>query len=182
MVGDLRVGVQAPEFDLPGIDGKNLSLGSFRKGKNAVVVVFFCNHCPYCLAYEERLLKLQSQYSKKGVAFIRINPDDESSHPEDTFEEMKKRAAGKGADFIYFKDMEGATARTFGAKVVPEAFLLDSEGAVRYAGRIDDCWQSLKRVRRHDLREALEAVLQDRDVAVKSTRAVGCAIKRAGPG
>ena len=182
MVGDLRVGVQAPDFDLPGIDGKNFSLAAFRAGKTAVVVIFFCNHCPYCMAYEERLSKLQSQYSKKGVGFVRINPDDEFSHPEDALEEMKKRAVGKGPDFVYLRDQGGETARAYGASVMPEAFLLDSEGVIRYAGRIDDGWQSLKRVRRHDLREALEDVISGRDVAVKSTRPVGCAIKWAKKG
>jgi peroxiredoxin len=178
MVSDLRVGAKAPNFDLPGVDGKNLVFESFLAQKAAIVVIFTCNHCPYSMAYEERLLKLQSKFADKGVAFIRINPDDETLHPEDSMEEMKKRAVGKGADFIYLRDKTGDAAKAFGAKVMPEAFLVDSGGVIRYTGRIDDCWQTAKRVRRHDLKEAIEGLLSDNEVAVKETRPVGCAIKR----
>jgi peroxiredoxin len=177
MVSDLQIGSRAPDFDLPGVDGKNLSLDSFRLSKKAVVVVFVCNHCPYSVAYEERLLKFQTAYSAKGVGVVRINSDNETLHPMDTLDEMKKRSAGKGADFVYLRDIAGETAKAYGAEVAPEAFILDAEGVIRYAGRIDDCWQTPKRVRRHDLRMAIDSLLQGSDIAVKVTKPVGCAIR-----
>lgn len=178
MVGVLRVGTKAPNFELPGVDGKNLALESVLTQKRAVVILFVCNHCPYSMAYEDRLLKLQSKYVKNGVGFIRINPDDETAHPEDTMDEMKKRSVGKGPDFIYLRDITGETAMSFGVNVLPEAILLDSNGIIRYTGRIDDCWQTVKKVRRRDLEEAIEDLLRDNDIAVKETKPVGCAVKR----
>ena len=172
------LGVKAPEFNLPGIDGRNLSLESLLGSKRAIVVVFTCNHCPYCVAYEGRLRKMQEAYAGKGIAIVRINPDNQKEHPEDSFEEMKKRAAGKGPDFLYLRDEEGETAKAYGAKTLPEVFLLDSEGIVRYSGRIDDHWPADNRkVKRHDLKHALEDLLNDREIAVKVTKPSGCAIK-----
>ncbi|MBI3793921.1 MAG: thioredoxin family protein [Nitrospinae bacterium] len=180
MLVNLFVGRKAPGFDLPGVSGKNVSLAEFVGAQKAIIVVFTCNHCPYSIAYEERLDKMQSAYAPKGVAVIRINPDDQSAHPEDSLDEMKKRAVGKGAGFVYLRDEKGAAAGAYGVKTLPEVFLLDGAGVVRYAGRIDDCWQTHRRVRRHDLREALEDVLHGRDVAVKVTKPSGCALKISG--
>ncbi len=174
----MRIGTKAPDFDLPDIDGKNTSLQSLAAGKTAIAIVFTCNHCPYSVAYEERLKKLQAQYADKGVVFVAINPDNEDRHPEDTFDSMKKHAAEKGWNFHYLRDKTGEISGAYGAKVVPEVFLADSAGNIRYTGRIDDCWQSAKRVKRHDLREAIEDILHNRDVAVKTTTPIGCAIKR----
>jgi peroxiredoxin len=174
----VRIGTKAPDFNLPDVDGEIISLRSLAAGKTAVVVIFTCNHCPYSIAYTERLKKIQSQYLSKGVVLVGINPDSEDKHPEDTLEDMKKYAVERNLNFHYLRDKTGETAMDYDAKVIPEAFLVDASGTIRYSGRIDDCWQSAKRVKRHDLKEALEDILHERDVAVKTTPPIGCAIKR----
>ncbi len=174
----IRIGILAPAFDLPGADGKNHTLAGILEGRRAVVILFWCNHCPYVKSYEERIKKMAQRYASKGVAFALINSDNETAHPEDTLENMKTRATAAGYPFPYLRDKGGAAAQAYEAGTIPEAFVVDATGAVRYAGKIDDCWQSERRVKRHPLRDALEDVLHDRDVAVKTTPPVGCAIKR----
>ncbi|MBI5636465.1 MAG: thioredoxin family protein [Nitrospinae bacterium] len=174
----IRVGIQAPGFDLPGVDGKNHTLGGILEGRRAAVILFWCNHCPYVSSYEERIKKMAQRYAPKGVAFVLINSDSEAAHPEDSLENMKKRAAAAGYPFPYLRDKDGAVAGAYEAGTIPEAFVVDAAGAVRYAGKIDDCWQSERRVKRQPLRDAIEDVLHDRDVAVKTAPPVGCAIKR----
>ncbi len=174
----IRIGILAPVFDLPGVDGKNHTLAGILEGRRAAVIFFWCNHCPYVRSYEERIKKMAQRYAPKGVAFVLINPDNETAHPEDSLENMKNRAAAAGYPFPYLRDKNGEVALAYEAGTIPEAFVVDAAGAVRYAGKIDDCWQSERRVKRHPLRDALEDVLHDRDVAVKTTTSVGCAIKR----
>lgn len=174
----IRIGILAPAFDLPGVDGNNHTLAGMLEGRRAAVVLFWCNHCPYVSSYEERIKKMALRYAPKKVAFVLINPDNETTHPEDSMENMKKRAAAAGYPFPYLRDKDGSVALAYEAGTIPEAFVVDSTGAVRYAGKIDDCWQSERRVKRHPLRDALEDVLHDRDVAVKTTTSVGCAIKQ----
>ncbi len=174
----IRIGILAPTFNLPGTDGRNHTLEGILQGRNAAVILFWCNHCPYVKSYEERIKKMALRYAPKEVAFVLINSDNEEAHPEDSLENMKKQATGAGYQFPYLRDKDGAVALAYEAGTIPEAFVVDSTGAVRYAGKIDDSWQSERRVKRHPLRDALEDVLHDRDVAVKTTTPVGCAIKR----
>ncbi|MBI5177747.1 MAG: thioredoxin family protein [Nitrospinae bacterium] len=173
----MRIGIKAPEFILPGVDGVEFSLNSHLAGKTAVAVIFTCNHCPYSIAYEERIAKLHATYAAKGVGIVAVNPDNEEKHPDDSLDNMKKRAAERKFTFPYLRDKAATAATAYGAKVLPEVFLVDGAGTIRYTGRIDDCWQSAKRVKRHDLKEAIEDILHERDVAVKITPAIGCAIK-----
>jgi peroxiredoxin len=172
-----EIGIKAPDFSLPGVDGNVLSLSSLIPSKRVIAIIFMCNHCPYCLAYEGRLATMQSAYAKQNVTIVRINPDNEIEHPVDKMEEMKKLAAGKGADFIYLRDETGETAKAYGVTLLPTALVLDGEGKIRYAGRIDDHWPTPRKVKRHDLKLAIEDILHGRDIAVKVTKPVGCAIK-----
>lgn len=170
------IGKLAPDFDLIDVNGNRVSLDTF-KDKELVIVIFGCNHCPYVKAYEHRIIKLQADYANKGVALAMINANNDKTYPEDSFENMKKNAHEKGFNFPYLRDETAKTARAYEAKYTPEVFLLDRGRIIRYTGRIDDCWQSEKGVKRHDLKEAIEDILGKREVGVKTTPPIGCTIK-----
>ncbi len=172
----LEIGQRTPDFSLPGVDGKDYSLGQY-KDKKVLVVVFTCNHCPYAQAYEDRLLSLQRDYADKGVQFIAINSNDSAGYPEDDFDNMVRRAQKKLFTFPYLRDENQRIARAFGAEYTPEAFVLNSKLEVRYIGRIDDNWQNPDKVKLHDLRDALNAVLAHKKLDNPVTHAIGCTIK-----
>ncbi len=172
----LEIGQRAPDFALPGVDGKDHSLVSFRD-KKVVVVMFTCNHCPYVQAYEDRLISIQRDYGKKDVQLIAINANDSSSYPEDGFDNMIKRAQQKQYNFPYLRDENQRVARAYGAEYTPEVFVLNSKFQVRYIGRMDDNWQNPDKVKSHDLRNAIDAVLAHKKVENPVTHAIGCTIK-----
>ena len=172
----LEIGQRAPEFSLPGVDGKDYTLHSF-KDKKVVVVLFTCNHCPYAQAYEDRLVTIQRDFAAKGVQLVAINANDEAGYPEDGFENMIKRSQKKQFNFPYLRDEAQRVARSYGAEYTPEVFVLNAKHEVRYIGRVDDNWQHPDKVRTHDLRNAIEAVLAHKKVANPVTHAIGCTIK-----
>jgi peroxiredoxin len=172
----LPIGEKGPDFNLPGVDGKDYSLESFRD-KPVVVVMFTCNHCPYVQAYESRLIAIQRDYAEKGVALVAINANETKNYPEDNFPKMVERARTKGYNFPYLRDESQQVAEAYGAHYTPEIFLLDRDRRLRYTGRIDDNWQQPDRVKSRDVREAIDAVLAGRPVAHSETHAMGCTIK-----
>jgi peroxiredoxin len=172
----LEIGQRAPDFKLSGVDGKDHSLSSFKDSK-IVVVLFTCNHCPYVQAYEERLICIQRDYGAKGVQLVAINANDEAGYPEDSFDNMVRRAKQRQFNFPYLRDETQRVAHSYGAEYTPEAFVLNSKFAVRYIGRIDDNWQHPDKVKTHDLRNALAAVLAHKKVENPITHAIGCTIK-----
>lgn len=172
----LKTGSKLPVFDLPGIDGKNYSLESF-KGSKILVVMFTCNHCPYVRAYESRLISLQESFKSKGVQFIAINSNNEENYPEDNFENMLKRAKEKKYNFPYLRDKTQEVAKIFGASFTPEIFVFDEHKTLQYHGRIDDNWQEPDKVTKHNLREAIEAILSGKPVDRANTQAIGCTVK-----
>lgn len=173
----LRVGEKAPDFKLPGVDGKNHTLTELTNGHKAVVVVFTCNHSPHAQAYEDRLIALQRDYEKKRVQLIAINPNDASAYPEDSFEQMKIRATKKGFNFPYLRDELQIVARAYGAECTPETFLLDGTHLLRYNGRIDNNWQDPTAVTSNDLRDAINALLAGKEIPNPVSQAVGCSVK-----
>ena len=172
----LEIGQRAPDFSLPGVDGKDCALASFKE-KKVVVVFFTCNHCPYAQAYEDRLISIQRDYADKSVQLIAINSNDAAGYPEDGFDNMVKRAAKKKFNFPYLRDETQRIARAYGAEYTPEVFVLNSKFEVRYIGRVDDNWQNPDKVKSHDLRNALNAVLAHKKVENPVTHAIGCTIK-----
>jgi AhpC/TSA family len=164
-------------FSLKNVNGAIVSLESLARDAKGVAVIFSCNHCPYVQAWEDRMIELGRTYQPKGIPFILINANDPGKYPEDSFEGMVQRAASKGYPFPYLHDADQTVARSYGATRTPEAFLFDSEGALRYHGRIDDNYDDPAGVRSHDLRDAVEAVLAGRDPASPETPPVGCTIK-----
>jgi thiol-disulfide isomerase/thioredoxin len=181
----LAVGDAAPDFSLPGVDGKTYTLADFAASK-LLVVVFTSNHCPTAQAYEERLKKLVSDYKPKGVAVVAIQPNspkglrlDELGYTElgDTFEDMKVRAKEKEFNFPYIDDGDTQTvSRAYGCKATPHAFLFDAARRLRYAGRIDDS-EPPDQVKVSDLRNALDALLAGKEVEVPMTKTFGCSTK-----
>lgn len=171
----LGLRASAPDFDLPGVDGKNHSLSSFR-GKPVLVVIFSCNHCPYVKAYEDRMVSIQKDYAGKGVQFVAINSNDEKAYPEDSFAEMVKRSKEKGFNFPYLRDESQRVVEAYGGVCTPHVFAFDKARRLRYRGRIDDSKEA-PRVTTHDLRNALDDLVAGRDVRNPDTRPFGCSIK-----
>lgn len=172
----LQPGDQAPDFSLPAVDGKTYSRASFA-AKPALVIVFSCNHCPYVQAYEDRLIAIQRDYADRGAQVVAINSNDDRNYPEDSFEEMTKRAKRKGFNFPYLRDASQAVARAYRATHTPQLFVFDRHRRLSYTGKIDDNWQQPQAAKAHYLRDAIEAVLRDSSPAVPTTHAIGCTIK-----
>ncbi len=180
----LPIGSQAPDFQLPAVDGKTYSLADFTRAK-VLVVVFTCNHCPTAQAYEGRLARLHADYRDRGVAVVAISPNDpkavrldELGYTDlgDSFDEMKIRAKDHGFQYPYLYDGETqATAKAYGVLATPHVFIFDSERKLRYVGRFDD--SEVKTVKSHDAKNAVEALLAGREVAVPTTRVFGCSTK-----
>jgi peroxiredoxin len=182
----LQIGAAAPDFKLPGIDGKTYTLASF-KNANILVIVFTCNHCPTAQAYQDRIIKLTSDYKDKGVAVVAIMPNDpkairtdELNYTDlgDSFEEMKMRAKEKHFNFPYLYD--GATqsvSKAYGPVATPHIFIFDKERKLRYEGRIDDMEKPTKTPTTYDARNAIEALLNNKEVTAATTKVFGCSIK-----
>ncbi len=172
----LLIGDRAIDFGLPGTDDHTYSLGSFATRK-ILAIIFTCNHCPYAQAYQERIITIQRDYEKKGVQIVAINPNDEEGYPEDSFEEMKKRAKQHELNFPYLRDETQLTAKAYGARVTPDVFLFDQKRTLKYRGRIDDNWRDASKVRSQDLRNAIEALLTGKEPPMKEANAIGCSVK-----
>ncbi len=166
---------EAPRFDLPGVDGQNHSLDSYSDAE-ALVLVQSCNHCPYVQAWESRLSAIARDYADRGVRVVAVNSNDAANYPEDSFEEMQKRASAQGFAFDYLYDEPQAIARELGAERTPEVFLFDRDRKLAYHGGIDDS-RDEDDVSRQYLRDALDAVLSSQEPAVSETPAVGCTVK-----
>jgi len=182
----LPIGSKAPDFDLPGIDGKNYRLKSFEDAK-VLVIAFICNHCPTSQAYEERLIKLTSDYASGGVAVVAINSNNPGSlrYDElgwsdvgDSFDDMKIRASEKHFNFPYLYDGEQQTvARQYGPVATPHLFIFDKNRMLRYTGRVDDMENPHKTPHTQDARAAIEALLNNKEVPIAVTKVFGCSIK-----
>ena len=165
----------APEFDLPGVDGRSHTLDEYGDAP-ALVVVQSCNHCPYVQAWEGRLKAIQADYAARGVRLVAICSNDGDTHPEDSFEEMRRRSESEAFNYDYLHDADQSVARMLGSERTPEIFLFDSARRLAYHGAIDDS-RDEHAVTQHYLRDALEAVLDGRSPAVTETPAVGCTVK-----
>lgn len=172
----LKIGSPAPDFNLLGIDGKKYSLASF-KDKRALIVIFSCNHCPYVQANEDRIKQIQKDYTDNGVEVIAINSNDDMGYPEDSFENMKKRAAEKKFNFLYLRDDDQSVAHAYDATHTPEIFLFDNERKLAFHGKIDDNWQEPDKVQNPYLRNALDELLAGKEISVPETFTIGCTIK-----
>ncbi|GAB4299210.1 MAG: thioredoxin family protein [Ignavibacteriaceae bacterium] len=172
----LKIGSKLPFFKLTATDGKIYSTDTF-SDKKILIVIFSCNHCPYVKAYEDRIIKIQEDYKNKGVQIVAINSNDDSTYPEDSFENMKKRASEKNFNFPYLRDEDQSVAKAFDATHTPEIFVFDSDRKLAFHGKIDDNWKEPENVQNHYLKNALDELLNDIPVSVPETFTIGCTIK-----
>ncbi len=182
----LEIGSSAPDFKLPGIDGKSYTLESFKDAK-ILVIVFTCNHCPTAQAYEERIIQLTKDYKNKQVAVVAISPNDPKSvnlnelgytDLSDSFEEMKTRAKEKGYNFPYLYDGETQSiSKKYGPVATPHIFIFDKNRKLAYQGRIDDVENPAKKPNTTDARNAIEALINGQEVSTKTTKVFGCSVK-----
>jgi peroxiredoxin len=178
----LRIGSPLPAFGaLRATDGRSIKSADFASAK-ALVVVFSCNHCPYVQAYEDRMIAFQGDYLPKGVTLLAINANETVNYPDDDFDGMVRRAAQKKFNFPYVRDESQDVAESFDATHTPEFFvfgvLRGKDGLrLQYRGKMDDNHKDPAAVKRHYLREAVDAVLAGKPVPEPETHSIGCTIK-----
>jgi peroxiredoxin len=169
----IEIGARAPTFSLP--DTSGVEHGP--DGAPATVVCFTCNHCPYALAWHDRIVSVASDYAPRDVRVLAINPNDAERYPRDSLQAMQQRVAdGEFNGVPYLRDESQAVAHAYEAQTTPDLFVLDAQGVLRYRGAPDSD---------HDdpaqgagwLRAALDAVLAGRDPEPAETKPVGCSIK-----
>lgn len=184
----LALGATAPDFNLPGVNGRNWTLKDFT-GSKVLVVIFTCNHCPTAQYYEDRIKRIAADYKNKGVALVAISPNDPKSvrldelgwtDLSDSFAEMKIRAKDQDFNFPYLYDGDTEIAsRAYGPVATPHAFVFDAARKLRYVGAIDDS-ERVAKVTKHHLRDALDALLTGKAPTITHTKIVGCSVKWAG--
>ncbi len=169
----LSIGDPAPDWkDLPGVDGRKLSLSDLAD-KELVVMVFTCNSCPYAVDYEDRLVAFHEKYSQEGVALVAVNVN---QIEEDRLPAMTKRAEEKGFQFPYLFDDSQQIAKEYGAIRTPEFLLLDQDRKVAYMGAMDDS-SDIRKVKLRYLEEAVDALLSGKRPGLVETPPIGCAIR-----
>lgn len=173
------VGDVVNNFSLMNIDGKNVSLNDY-KDKEGVIVVFTCNHCPYAKAYETRIMELDAKYAGLNYPVIAINPNDPIKEPDDSPENMKKRAEEKNYSFPYLFDATQQVAKDFGATRTPHVFLLqkvNGQFKVAYIGAIDDNTDDASKAENKFVEDAIASLKKGEQPVVSFTKAIGCTIK-----
>lgn len=173
---DPSLGQPCPDFKLPSVDGRSYARDDF-KGAKAFLVMFICNHCPYVQAVEDRLIALGHRYQGKPVQIIAICSNDAENYPDDSFENMKKRAQEKGYPFPYLHDETQGVAKSFDAICTPDFFLYDQQMKLTYRGRLDDSWKDPSGVRNEELKAAIDALVADQTPSRTQIPSMGCSIK-----
>ena len=181
----LEPGSKAPDFNLPGVDGRNYSLKDFDKAR-VLVIIFSCNHCPTAQAYEDRIISIAADYKTRGVDLVMISPNSNKalnyselgySDMGDSFEEMKQRASDKKFPFPYLYDGdEQSCALAYGPAATPHCFVFDKNRILQYAGRVDGS-EKPGTGKGEDLRNAIDAVLAGQPVKNPVTKVFGCSVK-----
>ena len=173
------VGDKAEDFNLKNVDGSHISMADFPKAKG-FIIIFTCNHCPYAVAYEERIKDINHEYERKGYQVIAINPNDPELYPADSYEKMKVRAYEKEFRFPYLVDEGQKVYPKYGATKTPHIYLLNREDddlVVRYIGAIDDNYQDADAVTQTYLTDAIDALLAGGKPDPDFTKAIGCSVK-----
>jgi peroxiredoxin len=174
-----KVGDKAIDFNLKNVNGKKVSLSDYKAAKG-FIVIFTTNHCPYAVKYEDRINALNIKYEKTGYPVIAINSDDSVDNPGDSYSNMQVRAKDKGFTFPYLLDASQDIAKAYGANKTPQVFLVQKTNdglIVKYTGAIDDNTEDATAVKQKYVEAAVDALLAGKDVAVSSTKAIGCGIK-----
>ncbi len=172
----LEIGAQAPDFTLTDTAGEGWSPNGGQATATATVLVFTCNHCPYALAWHDRIADAARDYADRGVRFLAINANDAERYPRDSYEAMQRRVAAEDWPMPYLHDAAQEVARAYGAKTTPDLFVLDAGGALRYRGAADADYDDPGQ-RAAWLRDAVDAVLAGVEPERSETKPVGCSIK-----
>ena len=170
-------GWRAPDFRLPGIDGRVHALADLA-GPRGTLVMFICNHCPYVRAVEDRIVRDAKDLARLGIGVVAIGSNDAESHPEDGLDGMREQAARAGFPFPYLRDEDQSVARTYGAVCTPDFFGFDTDRGLQYRGRLD-----ASRARagvpdlRRDLFLAMKAIAETGHGPREQIASMGCSIK-----
>jgi peroxiredoxin len=171
----VALGEPAPGFELPDTDGRVWSVDDGGESP-ATVVVFTCNHCPYALAWHNRIAQAARDYAERGVRFVAINANDAERYPRDSYEAMRTRVGSEDWPMPYLHDAAQEVAHAYDAKTTPDVFVLDSTRRLRYRGAPDADYEDPAQNAAW-LRDALDAVLAGYAPARAETKPVGCSIK-----
>jgi len=178
-----KTGDNAMDFSLKNIDGKMVSLKDYSTAKG-FIIVFTCNHCPFAKAYESRIIDLDKKYASKGFPVIAINPNDPVKEPADSYQNMVALAKEKQYPFPYLFDESQQIATAYGAARTPHVYIVQKEQGklvVKYIGAIDNNSDEPEMATEKYAENALDALIQGKNVAVKETKAIGCTIKWKNP-
>ncbi len=173
-IGDL-----ATDFELKNVDNTMVSLADYTEAKG-FIVIFTCNHCPYSVAYEDRIIELDKMFKPKGYPVIAINPNNPKAYPDDSFENMKVRAKEKGFTFPYLFDDGQLIYPQYGATKTPHVYVLEKTqngNVVKYIGAIDNNYKDASAANKKYVQDAVHALLKGEKVPVEITKAIGCSIK-----
>ncbi|MFC0606015.1 thioredoxin family protein [Winogradskyella pulchriflava] len=174
-----KIGDIATDFSLENIDGRKVSLSDYKDAKG-FIITFTCNTCPYAVAYEDRIEALNKKYAPKGYPVIAIMPNNTDVKPGDNMEAMRARAEAKGFTFPYLMDKDQEIYPQYGATKTPHIYILEKSkkgNVVKYIGAIDDNYKDANAVKEKYVENAVDALLENKEIQVKETRAIGCSIK-----
>lgn len=173
----LPLGTKAPDFSLPNVDGKTVSLADLA-GAPAYLIVFMCNHCPYVKHIAPELARLARDYQARGVAVVGISSNDVSNHPADSPEQMVHEVEERGYTFPYLYDETQEVAKAYKAACTPDFYVFDKDQLLVYRGQLDSSRpDSGVPLSGQDLRAALDAVLAGKPVSAQQRPSIGCNIK-----
>ena len=177
--GELPIGATMPKADvkLKDISGKEVTLKDVKK-ENGILVMFSCNTCPYVIRNQARTREICQYAASKGMGVILLNSNEGSRDGDDSFEEMKSYAKDQKYQWFYAVDRNNELADAFGANRTPECYLFDKSGKLIYHGAIDDNPGDASSVGRKHLQQAIDESLAGKEVSIKTSRSVGCSIKR----
>jgi peroxiredoxin len=167
------------DFKLKNIDGKMVSMADYPDARG-FIIAFTCNHCPYAVAYEDRIIDLDQKYKSQGYPVIAINPNDPAAEPRDSFDKMVERAAEKGFTFPYLLDEGQKVYPVWGATHTPHMYIVKRDGKdfrVTYTGTIDNNWRDASSATVNYIDNAIASLREGKAVDQPSTRAIGCSIK-----
>lgn len=172
----LALGSSIPQFSLPNALGGTVD-ESYLRGAKAALVAFVCNHCPYVKGSEEMLIRIVRRFEKEGLKTVAISSNDASQYPDDSFEQMKVKAAQMDLPYPYLYDESQLVARAFDAACTPEFYLFNSAGVLVYHGTINDSPRDPAKVTKDYLSEAISAVVADAVPSPQFVHPLGCSIK-----
>jgi len=174
-----QAGDKAAGFTLKNVDGKMVSLSDY-KNEKGVILIFTCNHCPYAVAYQDRIIALDKEFKSKGYQVVAINPNDATQYPEDSYENMIIRAKEKGFTFPYLYDEKQEVYPVYGAQRTPHVYVLKNTGdgfVVSYIGAIDNNYEDATAATEKYVEGAVNNLLAGKTPDPSFTKAIGCSIK-----